>query len=404
MAVTPAPLSGRERLTYLAFVAVLPLLGGVIGVDGGPVFQIIASQTLGLDAREVGLAVGLGALSIPVQVWAGRIPLRLAHRNLRLFVWSMAIMCLVFAAMIVSDWRGPSLVAGVIALAVLAEIAVSVLFATSFQPLLSTTVSHAVRQRLNGPGRALGGILAVGLVALVSAVGSGNRGVIVALLAAVGLLLASAASLIRQPSDPFQGRSGSTQRRPHVEPQLRMAIIAIGVSVVPAWPFFVTYVGAVDGAGANVGQVGAAVIVGGLGAGAMWRPTSTGLLRRARWAASVMLVGSLALIMLDRPLNGSERAVTVLIVLAASAAGTIVRLALLEVVHLYSSTEATVATLTMLDVIASTSMQMGFLAAGYLIDWSVDSSWLLDPYQLSLVIGAFALVVVLTQVSEPNAA
>ena len=81
-----------DRLGYLVFVVLSPLLGAPLAVNGAGVFQIIAIEDLGLTSRQVGLAVGLGAVSIPFQVLAARLPLRLAHRNLRLFLLAMSSM------------------------------------------------------------------------------------------------------------------------------------------------------------------------------------------------------------------------------------------------------------------------------------------------------------------------
>jgi len=68
----------------------------------------------------------------------------------------MSAMCLVMTWLITGPGSAAFVVACVIVVAVLAELAVSVLYATSFQPLLSTTFGPQFRQRLNAQGRAAG--------------------------------------------------------------------------------------------------------------------------------------------------------------------------------------------------------------------------------------------------------
>jgi hypothetical protein len=57
---------------------------------------------------------------------------------------------------------------------------------------------------------------------------------------------------------------------------------------------------------------------------------------------------------------------------------------MLELAHQHSTTATSVRLLTVFDVVASTSMQLGLLAAGVLISASVTTSWPIDPYQLSM--------------------
>lgn len=396
-----ATLTVVERSSYFAFVVLVPLMGTSLAVNGSAVFQIIAAEELGLTSRQVGLAVGLGAISIPFQIWAARIPIQAAHRNLRLYVIAMASMSLVMAWLITGPGSATFIVACVIALAVLAELAVSVLFATSFQPLLSTTVSPQFRQRLNAQGRAAGGIVAIGLVILVgSASTSGRVGILIG-LAVMGALLTPAVSRLRRPVPDRTVESDRSSARPVRDRDLKWILAAIGISVMPAWPFFVTYAADAFWPSANLGLIGAAPVVGALGAAALWRPTVGGLLSRARLGAVVLFACPLAFIPFSTPVSGvGAGVIAVGLLIAASAAGTVVRMSLLEMAHARSNASTSVGVLTRLDVIASTTMQLGFLAAGYLIDMSVGSTWLADPFQLSLIAGGALLIVVLAQISE----
>jgi len=395
-----AALTTTERLSYFAFVVLLPLLGVPLAVNGAAVFQIIAIEELGLTSRQVGLAVGLGAISIPFQVWAIRVPLRLAHRNLRIYVAIMAAMCLAMAWLVTGPGSTTFVVVSVMVIAVLAELAVSVLFATSFQPLLTTTVSPAFRQQLNAQGRAAGGLMAIGLVILVGWTSTNGRVGILIGLAVLGAMLMPAVSRLRQPV--FSEDLAASSRHQASEPTgLNWIFVAIGFSVIPAWPFFVTYSADSFWPSANLGLIGAAFVVGGLGAAALWRPAVSGLLRRARVGAIVLLACAVALVPMNKPVTDTaSELVTYAILIGAAAAGTVVRMALLEMAHARSNESNSVAVLTRLDVIASTCMQLGFLAAGFLIERSVDSTWVADPFQLSLIGAGVLLVAAVTQIRE----
>lgn len=397
-----ATLTATERASYFAFVVLIPLLGAPLAVNGSAVFQIIAIEELGLTSRQVGLAVGLGAVSIPFQIWATRIPLRFAHRNLRLFVLIMSVMCLIMAWLMTGSGSTTFVVTFVVVIAVLAELAVSVLFATSFQPLLSTTVGSRFRQRLNAQGRAAGGLLAIGLVIVIGWASTSGRVAILIALAAIGAMLTPAISRLRRPAPDREFASVAPAQRAD-STDLRWIFAAIGISVVPAWPFFVTYAADAFWPSANLGLVGAALVVGGLGAAALWRPTVDGLLVRARVGAVALLCCALALVPLNAPLSGAASgAIAFGILIAATAAGTVVRMSLLEMAHARSNASTSVAVLTRLDVIASTCMQLGFLAGGFLIEVSVGSTWIADPFQLSLIGGGVLLVAAITQIPEPT--
>lgn len=397
--------TAAQRRGFISITVLLPLLGGAVGVNGAPVFQILAIENLGLDARQVGLAVGLGAISIPFQILAGRIPLTAAKRNLRLHILALAAMCLAFAWLVTEPGSTAFVVAAAIVIAVLAELSVSVLFATSFQPLLSTTVGPRFRQQLNAQWRAAASIVTIGLVALVGVLGRDGRIAVLAVLAAVGLALVPAArSLPSPPSGVDEPSLADDQNQKHSK-SLTMTFVAIGVSVVPAWPLFVTYAASGYWPEANLGIVGAAIMIGPLVAGALWRASTTRLLRRARSGAIAMTIGAVALIVIPRPVSGAALGATVLLILAmATAAGTVVRMALLEYVHQASTSASSVASLTTLDVVASTSMQVGFLLAGQLIASSATSTWPADPFQLSLLVGGGLLLVALGRLDRAVAA
>ncbi len=75
---------------------------------------------------RMGVAFGLGVLSVPVEIWAARLPLWRARRNLRTFLMAAAAQVWVLAVLVASgDGSG---VAGLaLAVTVVAEISLSVL-------------------------------------------------------------------------------------------------------------------------------------------------------------------------------------------------------------------------------------------------------------------------------------
>jgi hypothetical protein len=55
---------GPTRELYGVTVTV-PTIATAVGVDGGGLFQIVGLQELGIDARTMGIGLGLGVLSVP---------------------------------------------------------------------------------------------------------------------------------------------------------------------------------------------------------------------------------------------------------------------------------------------------------------------------------------------------
>ena len=78
---------------------------------------------------------------------------------------------------------------------------------------------------------------------------------------------------------------------------------------------------------------------------------------------------------------------TLAVTFVSAAALTTVRLALLEVAHRSIDERSSVRAFTLLDVVASTSLQIGLLAGGLLVAASSSASdWVVDPYRIYVVV------------------
>ncbi len=402
-------LLGRERLNYVALAVGIPILTASLI---GPVFQIVAVENLGMSPNQIGLAIGLGALSIPVQLRAARSPLRKAQSRLRLFVLVMAVLCAVMAWLVQVPMSASVVIAAAIVASVTAELAISVLWATSWQPLLSERVSPSFRQRLNAQARAVGGLILIGIVVIIGRLGVNGRTAVLLTIGLLGCLLVMAVvglggvdrtSMPGGASD-IELASQYSLRQTLFDAEFAPLYLAIALSALPAWPFFIAYSAEAFWPTANLGWVAAAVTAGPLAVAALWQPTETFLLRRAKIGALVGLISAGVIIAISRPVSGTAAAIaTLAAITAAMAAGTVIRMSLLEMAHQRSQADTSVAVLTILDVVVSTAGQMGFFAAGFLISASVGSTSAADPYQASLLVLSLALFVLLTRLDRPSA-
>jgi hypothetical protein len=385
----------RPLRPYLTVVLLMPLLASTLGVDGGAVFQIIAVEELGLSARAVGIAFGLGVLSVPVQLYAARMPLTRAAGNLRAFTAFGASAALVLAV-IVAAAPDPGAVAYVaLALTVAAEVAVSVLYATSWQPLLSYGLAASDRQRVSSRGRAAGGALLAAALVAFGLLSTSGRVVFIGVVAGGAVVMLLAVGRFAAPPRPDAGRpSGPEQQGPNLPAGILPVYLALGLAGIATWPLFLIYTREVLWPAANLGLVGAMQLAGSLGAAFAWTPsTGAGVIRRARVAAAVLAVSSAATLAVDAPVERPVEAVPVLVLLVVAAAATsIVLLALMELAHGTVTEQTSVRTMTYFDVVASTSFQMGLVCAGFLVEASRDTQRLLDPYRLYLVLTSIVLL------------
>jgi hypothetical protein len=345
----------------------------------------------------VGTALLLGALSVPLQLWAVRIPLARARHNARLFMWLIGAMTLTTAAVV--QWAEPgSLIAGtVLLIAVVAEIAVSVLFATSWQPLISYTLSASQRQFIIGRASAASGAALLVAVVVFGELERSGRAVFLAVIGLTAFVVAWALRILPPPPNPAHTPTVDTFVTPEraEEPgPLTNVFIALPASAFASWPLLVTYAATVLWPDGNLGILAGSMSLGAVVALALWRDPAHRLLPLLRVAAMVVAICTAIIVGLDKPVD-SGPAVGILLGAAAvgSAARSTLRTGILELAHRRIDTSNSVRIMTMIDVVASTSFQVGAFVAGLLIAASIDSTAAVDPYQVWLLVSAAALVV-----------
>jgi hypothetical protein len=155
---------------------------------------------------------------------------------------------------------------------------------------------------------------------------------------------------------------------------------AINVGAAPLW---LVYLDAVLWPTANLGVIAAAQTVAAMATLLAWKSTDGEVTGRALAAAVVTLAAVGSIVALDGPIrSGIEQALTVTATVAMAGGVTIMRLAMLEATHRVVTPANTVRAFTLLDVVASTSLQAGLLVSGFLITASTDTStWFTDPYR-----------------------
>lgn len=381
---------------FMLAALALPTLKSALGVDGGAMFQILAVEDLGASPVAIGTALGLGVLSVPVQLWAARMSIRVSRRNLLAFFGTMAVAAVLLAtlALLAGTETSRTVVAVVgLGVTVVAEIAVSVLFATSWQPLLSSTLTSNQRQNINSRGRAAGSAV---LVLVLVLFGSGGTAVRVAILVGVAVVACAMMLVLRDVPVPMPGdetrdnvavtvhAAADVEAARSVPRAVVPLLVLVGFAAASAWPLFPVYAARVYWPSADLGIIGAVQTGASIAVAAFWRPTTGDLLVRARVAAAALV--SVCILFVALPATTGSGVVEVVTLVAyglAVAYRDVVLLAQLELVHRVVNPRTSVRTLTILDVVESTSMQAGLFVGGLVITWSatVDLGPT-DPYQL----------------------
>ncbi len=389
----------KQRLFAVGIVGFLSALS--IGVDGHAIFQILAVESLALGPRAIGIALGLGTLSIPIQIWAARIPLHRARHNVRLFLWTMGVMVLATAALVAFAEPG-SWVAGLaLVVAIAAEISVSVLMATAWQPLIAYSLSPVQRAFMLGPAAAIRGTVILGSTILVGALDRTGRTVFLLVIGVAVLVVADTLRQIPAPPDEVSD-SGSRPESvidatgPKRQPlpagiwslYLMTAALALG-----RWPLLVTYAAITLWPTGNLGLLGAALSAGGIVASLLWRDPGRHVLAAIRSGAVLTAVCTVGLATMNGPLTTtSGTGLLFLLAAVGSAARNVTGTASMELMHRRIDTTNSVRVMTMLDVIGSTTFQLNLFVAGFLIAATAVASPFeilgLDVYQLWILMMA----------------
>lgn len=388
----------RVQRRFFLTALLMPTLTAAVGIDGGAVFQIAAVENLGLDARVVGIAFGLGVLSVPVQLLAARMPLWRARRNIQLFLGITAVQCAVLALLLATAGPGDRIAVVALVVTVLAEISLSVLYATAWHPLLSFALTPVERQRLNSRGFAASGLLKAGAALLFGAVVLGGRVAYFVVAAAVAVGLAYVLRHVPAPERPPPSTAKSSTRIPDAA---RPLYVVVGLTAAGAWPLFIVYVDNVLWPTINLGLVAAVQLAGSLLAAAFWKTTTGEVQGRARWAAAASAACAFALATIDAPVGRPVEQLVFFVSLAGAAAATsTVFMTVMELAHRVIDPETSVRAMTLYDVAASTSMQTGLLVAGFLVAASDDGGGRADLYRLYLVAVAALTLLALTRLGR----
>jgi hypothetical protein len=194
------------------------------------------------------------------------------------------------------------------------------------------------------------------------------------------------------PSPTSSPSSPRDARRPPLPAGICPLLITAGLTSASAWPLFVTFTHDVLWPDVNLGIIATAQVTGTVLAGLLWRAAGTNLVRRARRAAAISMGAAAVLTTLRAPVDSQSEAIAVVVVIgvAAAATATLV-LVVTELVHRTVDHDSSVRSLTVFDVVESTSFQVGLAAAGLRVAASVDSDWVVDPYRLYLLAGSVTI-------------
>jgi hypothetical protein len=395
----PTPQRGSSIRHYIPATILGPLAGASLGVDGGPIFQILAIENLGLSATAIGIAFGLGVVSLPIQIYAARIPIERARRNVQIFLAIAALQAWLLALLVgIGATGGFATIA--LGVTITAEISVSVLFATAWQPLLASGVDTHGRQQLNSTWSAVARGVLAGAVVLFAALDSGGRSLFLVAIGALAIATAIGLNAIDPPPRAPSTASASTtstrsaKSATALAPATRIVLVVFAAINIGAIPLWLVYLNKVLWPAANLGAIAAVQTVASMAALLAWKSTDGDVTRRALIAAVVTLAAAASIVTLDGPIGSSAQQAIVVAATAAMAGGaTTARIAMVEATHRVITPANTVRAFTLLDVVASTSLQAGLLISGFLITASATTETsLTDPYR------AFVLITTATTV------
>ncbi len=262
---------------------------------------------------------------------------------------------------------------------------------------MSYTLSAVERQQLNTRVRAIGGGLVAVSVLVFAALGQTARVGFLTMVGLVAVWLAVGLRRIAAPDRPdlAAAPAASSPDKHRVPIPMRWIYLVFALVGLASWPLLLLYVHLVLWPTANLGVVGALQVSGTLAASLAWRPTDLNVTARARAGGVALVAAGAGLAGLRLPIETRAEMAAVLslvvVVVVAAAATTTIRIALLELAHRSIDESSSVRVFTLLDVVGSTSLQLGLFVGGLLVASSSDASnWVVDPCRIYLVAGALA--------------
>jgi len=324
---------------YIPATIVAPLVGASLGVDGGPIFQILAVENLGLSATAIGIAFGLGVVSLPIQLYASRIPIERARRNVQIFLAIAALQAWLLALLVGIGATG-GLAAVALGVTITAEISVSVLYATAWQPLLASGVDTHGRQQLNSTWPAIARGVLAGALVVFAVLDSGGRSLFLVAIGALAVATAIWLNAIDSPRPaPSSAAESTTSSRSAksataLAPATRIVLVVFAAINIGAIPLWLVYLNKVLWPTANLGAIAAVQTVASMAALLAWKSTDGDVTRRALVAAVATLAAAASLVTLDAPIGSNAQQAIIVGATAAMAGGvTTARIAMLEATH-----------------------------------------------------------------------
>lgn len=390
------PHPADEIRHFVPTALIKPVVAAILGIDGGAIFQVLAVEDLHLSSAALGTAFGLGLLSLPLQLWASRVPLTRAAHNLRAFLMIAAAQTVVLAWLLATQAQGPL---AVVALAgtIVSEVAISVLFVTAWQPILSVRVSPTGRQRLNARWSAAGKAVLAGGLLVFSTADRAER--VAFLIVAAAVTVAAALDLRHLPADPNRepsNQDSADSLSPRLGRKLTWLLVSFAALNLGALPLWLVHLAQSLWPSAPLGAIGAAQTLAVVAAQLAWRPTENSVARRALIGTLPILLGALCLAIAGPQAdNGAQQGLIVVATVGISAGTSISSLALLEMTHRLALQRGDVVrVLTVVDVVDSSSLQLGLFAAGLLSPASPAHTWLTPYSAYILVINGLATVAI----------
>ena len=261
------------------------------------------------------------------------------------------------------------------------------------------------------------GVLA-GAVVLFAALDSGGRSLFLVIIGAFAIATAVGLNAIDPPppapSTPSSASESATSTRSAksataLAPATRIVLVVFAAINIGAIPLWLVYLNKVLWPTVNLGAIAAVQTLASVAALLAWKSTDGDVTRRALIAAAVTLTAAASIVALDGPIGSSAQQAIVVAATAAMAGGaTTARIAMVEATHRVVTPANTVRVFTLLDVVASTSLQAGLLVSGFLITASANTETsLTDPYRVFVLISAATAVPAILwfkETSAPNAA